>query len=187
MVPALHGPGMLKTDSRKAAVTERAAPLDLDNLRPYDPAENTWNTTGPWRKHIPTGELPQRSGGAEDVNENTVLPGSEGNVIHRIASSFVHELGERLGRMARQFEPGTSFYLTVVEHARAMAHGLRTRDDVDRMVRLMELEMVPHLATSGRAEFAACKAAIANYPAPLSVDAFKEGFAEGNGEASRDR
>ena len=89
---------------------------------------------------------------------------------------------ERLGRITNQFEPGTSIYNAVVERARRMVHEARTRDDIQRVLRLLHAGLFEHLTDGPRHELVRCKAAIDQQPEPLSVQAFKESFERGTGD-----
>jgi hypothetical protein len=97
-------------------------------------------------------------------------------------SDPIRDLGERLGRTTNQFAPGTALYANVIERARAMMHDAHTRDDVQRTLTFLDQNLRTHLGDGPRQEFVSCKEAVENDPGPLSVDAFKEGFARGTGE-----
>ena|SRR5689334_14002771 len=97
-------------------------------------------------------------------------------------SDPIRDLGERLGRATNQIAPGTPLYDQVVERVRSMMHDAHTRDDVQEALTFLDEHLRTHLGDGPRQEFIRWKEAVENDPGPLSVDAFKEGFARGTGE-----
>jgi hypothetical protein len=95
----------------------------------------------------------------------------------------VRDIAEQLGRATNQFEPGTAFYRHVVDRARDMVHHAQTRDDLAQVVTLLDQQIVPHLADGPRQAFLRALAVFEGTDDAMPVDAFKEGFLRGIGEA----
>jgi hypothetical protein len=94
----------------------------------------------------------------------------------------VRDLGEKVGRVTNQFEPGSPVYLTVVERAKMLVDQARTRDDIEQLLIFLVDGLRPHLADEAFAELVRSKSSLEQVDSAMPVDAFREGFARGTGD-----
>ncbi len=100
---------------------------------------------------------------------------------HPIVSS-----AERFGRLASQFEPGTSFYDEVVQGMREKVRSACTRDDLERSISALRSKVEGHFTDDQMEELHQVLRDMQAIGTGWPVDAFKEGFLRGSGEGLPD-
>ena len=99
-----------------------------------------------------------------------------------ISDHPIAETAERFGRLTSQFEPGTSFYMDVVQGMRERVRTANTRDDLEQVITDLRTKLEGHFTDDQMDQLTHVLHDMRGVGSGWPVEAFKEGFLRGSGE-----